>query len=65
MSVAVVLLTAALVVVFALLAAAGAGKVARLDGASYPAAVKQAAAAFMAVLTLAVALAAALAPLCS
>lgn len=61
MSVAVALLAAALVVVFALLAAAGAGKVARLDGASYPNAVKQAAAAFTVVLTLAIALTAALA----
>ncbi|KQX37176.1 hypothetical protein ASD97_09000 [Streptomyces sp. Root63] len=61
MSVAVVLLTAALAVVFALLAAAGAGKLARLDGASYPTAVKQAASAFVAVVTLTTALTAAFA----
>ncbi|WP_413753392.1 hypothetical protein NRF20_26425 [Streptomyces sp. R-74717] len=61
MSVAVVLLTAALAVVFALIAAAGAGKLARLDGASYPTAVKQAAGAFAAVVTLAAALTAAFA----
>ncbi|MER7412961.1 hypothetical protein [Streptomyces cacaoi] len=65
MSVAVVLLTAALVVLFALLAAAGAGKLARLDGGSYPTAIKQAAAAFTAVLTLAAALAAAIAAVCT
>jgi hypothetical protein len=59
-SVAVVLLTAALVVVFALLAAVGAGKLARLDGASYPSAVRLAAAAFTATLTLASAITAAI-----
>ncbi|MFE2611612.1 hypothetical protein ACFXDI_52045 [Streptomyces mirabilis] len=52
MSVAVVLLASAMVVVFALLAAFGAGKLARLDGATYPAAVTRAAVAFAAVLTL-------------
>ncbi|MFB6573002.1 hypothetical protein [Streptomyces noursei] len=58
---ALVLLTIALVVVFALLAAAAAGTLARLDGATYPAALTQAATAFAAVLTLAAALAGALA----
>ncbi|MGW2770735.1 hypothetical protein [Streptomyces sp. NPDC001275] len=38
MAVAVVLLTISLVLVVALLAAAGAGKLARMDGATYPAA---------------------------
>ncbi|MFE3412403.1 hypothetical protein ACFXMT_30055 [Streptomyces mirabilis] len=52
MSVTVVLLTGAVAVVLALLAAAGAGKLARLDGATYPAAISRAAAAFVAVLTL-------------
>ncbi|MET9459939.1 hypothetical protein ABZY05_33455 [Streptomyces canus] len=65
MPVAVVLLTTALVLVVALLAAVGAGKLARLDGASYPAALKQAAAAFTAVITLAAAVTAALAAVCS
>ncbi|MEU6120215.1 hypothetical protein ABZ840_37445 [Streptomyces sp. NPDC047117] len=65
MSVAVVTLTAALITVFALLAAAGAGKLARLDGASYPAALKQAATAFTATLTLAAAITAALAAMAS
>ncbi|GAA2445212.1 hypothetical protein [Streptomyces macrosporus] len=56
---AVVLLTAAL------LAAAGAGKLARLDGATYPAALARAAAAFAATLTLAAAATAALAEILS
>ncbi|GHE55275.1 hypothetical protein GCM10014715_05090 [Streptomyces spiralis] len=51
--IAIVLLGAALVVVFALLAAAAAGTLARLDGATYPAALMRAATAFTAVLTLA------------
>ncbi|MEV5800751.1 hypothetical protein [Streptomyces collinus] len=51
--VAVVLLTAAVLVVFALLAAAGAGTLARLDGATYAAALMRAAATFAAVITLA------------
>ncbi|MFK4106149.1 hypothetical protein ACI2L1_40055 [Streptomyces sp. NPDC019531] len=55
MTVAVVLLTTALVTVVALLAAAGAGKLARMDGATYPAALTRAAATFAAVITLAVA----------
>ncbi|MFE6052710.1 hypothetical protein ACFQ6N_18295 [Kitasatospora sp. NPDC056446] len=59
---AVILLTVALVLVFALLAAAAAGTLARLDGATHPAALVRAATAFAAVLTLAAAVAAALAP---
>ncbi|MGA5900277.1 hypothetical protein [Streptomyces venetus] len=43
MNVALVLLTAALVLVIAMLAAAGAGKLARMDGATYPAALTRAA----------------------
>ncbi|MCZ1012949.1 hypothetical protein [Streptomyces noursei] len=58
---AVVLLTFALVVVFALLASAVAGALARLDGATCAAALMRAATAFAAVLTLAAALAGALA----
>ncbi|MHC3455926.1 hypothetical protein [Streptomyces prasinus] len=60
MNVALILLTTALVLVIALLAAAGAGKLARLDGATYPAALTRAATAFTAVLTLATAMAGAL-----
>ncbi|MET7606403.1 hypothetical protein [Streptomyces avermitilis] len=52
MNVAVVLLTTALVIVIALLAAAGAGKLARLDGATYPAALTRATVTFAAVITL-------------
>ncbi|MBP8535352.1 hypothetical protein [Streptomyces sp. MK37H] len=58
---AVVLLTTALVVLFALLAAVGAGTLARLDGATYPATLMRAATTFATVLTLAAALAGALA----
>ncbi|MFG2627015.1 hypothetical protein [Streptomyces sp. NPDC048473] len=54
--VAVVLLTVAVTVVFALRAAAT-GTLARLDGATYPAALMRAAAAFVAVITLATAVA--------
>ncbi|MEU8524033.1 MULTISPECIES: hypothetical protein [Streptomyces] len=54
------LFAAALVVQFALLAAAVAGKLARLDGASYPSALARAAVTFAAVLTLAAALTSAL-----
>ena len=57
---ATVLLTIALVVIVALLAAAGAGKLARLDGATYPPAVMRAATTFATVLTLAATLAGAL-----
>ncbi|MEV6002157.1 hypothetical protein AB0M25_23505 [Streptomyces griseomycini] len=60
MNVAVLLLTTALVLVVAVLAAAGAGKLARLDGATYPAALTRAATAFTTVLTLATAAAGAL-----
>ncbi|MFJ8697455.1 hypothetical protein [Streptomyces roseolilacinus] len=63
MNVAVVLLTIALVLVIALLAAAGAGKLARLDGATYPAALTRAAVTFAAVLTLTAAVTGALAAL--
>jgi hypothetical protein len=52
-SVIVALLAVALVIILAVMAAAGAGKLARLDGASYPVAIKQAAITFAAVLTLA------------
>lgn len=52
MNVALVLLTTALVIVVALLAAAGAGKLARMDGATYPAALTRAAVTFAAALTL-------------
>ncbi|WP_328456339.1 hypothetical protein OG780_39100 [Streptomyces sp. NBC_00386] len=65
MSVTVVLLTTGLILVIALLAAVGAGKLARMDGASYPAALKQAATAFATVITLAAAVTAALATVCS
>ncbi|MFF9490286.1 hypothetical protein [Streptomyces sp. NPDC014676] len=60
MNVALVFLTTALVLVVAVLAAAGAGKLARLDGATYPAALTRAATAFTTVLTLATATAGAL-----
>jgi len=62
-TVALALLTTALVIVIALLAAAGTGKLARLDGASYPAALTRAATAFAAVITLAAAVVGALADL--
>ncbi|MFD7413051.1 hypothetical protein [Kitasatospora purpeofusca] len=58
---AVVLFSTALVVVFALLVAAAAGLLARLDGATFPAALTRGAVAFATVLTLASALAGALA----
>ncbi|WP_225877227.1 hypothetical protein [Streptomyces resistomycificus] len=61
MAVAVVLLTTALVIVVGLLAAAGAGKHARMDGATYPAAFTRAAITFAAVITLAAFVTAALA----
>ncbi|MGW3521582.1 hypothetical protein [Streptomyces hydrogenans] len=59
MNLALVLLTTAVVLVTALLAAAGAGKLARLDGATYPASLTHAALAFTAVLSLAAAVTAA------
>ncbi|RST17453.1 hypothetical protein E2C00_32955 [Streptomyces sp. WAC05374] len=55
------LFTIALVLISAFLAAAVAGKIARLDGATYPAAFFRAATAFATVLTLAAAVATALA----
>jgi hypothetical protein len=58
---AVVLFAAALVVVFALLVATAAGVLARLDGASHPAALTRGAVAFAAVITLAAAVSGALA----
>ncbi|MFF0201233.1 hypothetical protein [Streptomyces sp. NPDC005017] len=63
MAVAVALLSAALVIVVALLAAVGAGKLARLDSATYPAALNRAATVFAAVVTLAATVTAALAAL--
>ena len=60
MEIAVVLLTTALVFVIALLAAAGAGKLARMDGATYPAALTRAATTFATVITLAAAVTATL-----
>ncbi|MFI5530841.1 hypothetical protein ACIA8O_20110 [Kitasatospora sp. NPDC051853] len=50
---ATVLLGAAVVVLAALMVAAGAGKLARLDGASWPAAVVRSGVAFAGTLTLA------------
>ncbi|MEU0036994.1 hypothetical protein [Streptomyces sp. NPDC006333] len=61
--IAIVLLAAGLVVVLALLIAAVAGTLARLDGATYPAALMRAATAFAAVLTLAAAVSGTLAQL--
>ncbi|MER5890802.1 hypothetical protein ABT160_43875 [Streptomyces sp. NPDC001941] len=63
MTLALVLQGTALVIVIALLAAAGAGKLARLDGATYPTALARAAVAFTTVITLAVAITTALASL--
>ncbi|MFI8194725.1 hypothetical protein ACIF8T_39530 [Streptomyces sp. NPDC085946] len=63
MNATVLLLTTALVLVVAVLAAAGAGKLARLDGATYPTTLTRAATAFTAVLTLATAVAGTLAAL--
>ncbi|WP_435220524.1 hypothetical protein [Streptomyces sp. Tue6028] len=63
MSIAVVLLSTALVLVVALLAAASAGKLARMDGATYPTALTHAATAFAGVVNLAAAVTAALAAL--
>jgi hypothetical protein len=62
-SLALILLAAAVVVISALLAAAGIGKLARLEGATYPAALTRAAATFIAVLTLAATCSAALSEL--
>ncbi|MFI5987279.1 hypothetical protein ACIBEA_41220 [Streptomyces sp. NPDC051555] len=57
----VALFTVCLILITALIVAAAAGKLARLDGATYPAACLRAAAAFAAFLTLAAAITAALA----
>ncbi|MFG2318957.1 hypothetical protein [Streptomyces tendae] len=56
----VVLIATAMILILALLTAVGAGKLARLDGASYPAALTRAAVAFAGTLTLAAAITAAL-----
>ncbi|MEV5880961.1 hypothetical protein AB0L75_43710 [Streptomyces sp. NPDC052101] len=61
MTVTLILLVIALVVAVALLAAAAAGTLARIDGATYPAAVMRGAGVFAAVLTLACAVTAAVA----
>ncbi|MFB6809974.1 hypothetical protein [Streptomyces sp. NPDC056387] len=53
MTLAVVLFTTALVFVVALLAGTAAGKLARLDGATYPTALTRAATTFATVITLA------------
>ncbi|WP_432089595.1 hypothetical protein [Streptomyces sp. bgisy095] len=63
MTVAVVLLATALVTLLALLAGIAAGKLARMDNASYPAALTRAATTFAAVVTLAAAVTGALAAL--
>ncbi|MGK5693450.1 hypothetical protein ACSNOJ_11220 [Streptomyces sp. URMC 128] len=63
MNVAVTLLTTALLLVVALMVAGCAGKLARLEGASYPTAITRAAATFAAVLTVAAAVTAVLVPL--
>ncbi|MEU5824860.1 hypothetical protein [Streptomyces sp. NPDC047803] len=60
---AVVLLSVALIAVVALLVGYGAGKLARIDGATVPAALTRAAATFGAVITLAATVTAALATL--
>ena len=62
MTVAVVLLTVAVVLVVALLSAVGAGMLARIDGATWPTALTRAAGTFAAVLALAAAVTAALSP---
>ncbi|MEU4995038.1 hypothetical protein [Streptomyces sp. NPDC021622] len=61
----VVLIAAASVTVLALLAAAGAGKLARMDGATCPTALMRAATTFASVLTLAAAVTGALAQVLS
>ncbi|MFB7827407.1 hypothetical protein [Streptomyces hydrogenans] len=55
MTLALILAITTLVLVIAVAAAGGAAKLARLDGATYPAALTRAAVAFTAVLTLAAA----------
>jgi hypothetical protein len=61
-TVAVALLTVAVVTVVALLSAAGAATLARLDGTTWPTALTRAAITFTAVITLATAVTAALSP---
>ncbi|MER5403000.1 hypothetical protein [Streptomyces sp. NPDC002599] len=63
MTVALVLLSIGLVIVVALLAAAGAGVLARMDGATYPTTLTRAATVFGAVITLAATVTAAIAAL--
>ncbi|WP_381805627.1 hypothetical protein [Streptomyces niveus] len=65
MSVAIVVLTAALLVVIALLAGAGAAKLARLDGATYPTALTRAATTVAATLTVMATVTAAVSALCT
>lgn len=60
MTVAIALLAVAVVLIAALLSAAGAGMLARMDGATWPAALARAASAFATVLTLVAAVIAAL-----
>jgi hypothetical protein len=60
-SLATILLTTALAIIVAVLVAAGAAKLARMDGASYPTALTRAAVAFTATLTLVAAVATVLA----
>ncbi|MCX4902476.1 hypothetical protein OHU11_40420 (plasmid) [Streptomyces sp. NBC_00257] len=62
MTVAVVLLTIAVVLLVALLSAVGAGMLARLDGTTWPTACTHAVGTFAAVLALAAAVTAALSP---
>ncbi|MEU1455705.1 hypothetical protein [Streptomyces avermitilis] len=63
MTVAVVLLAVAVVTVFALMAAAVAVTLARLEGSTWPSALTRAALTFTTVITLAAAVTAALTPL--
>ncbi|MEV7108693.1 hypothetical protein [Streptomyces atroolivaceus] len=65
MFLAVVLLTAALVVSIALLTAAGSATLARLEGSSRPSALRRAVTTFVTVITLAAAVTAAITPLFS
>ncbi|MFF0170230.1 hypothetical protein [Streptomyces prasinus] len=60
MTIAVALLAVAVVLIAALLTAAGAGMLARMDGATWPAALARAAGAFATALTLVAAVIAAL-----
>ncbi|MEU6845484.1 hypothetical protein ABZ930_26750 [Streptomyces sp. NPDC046716] len=60
MTIADLLLATALITIVALLTAAAAAKLARLDGATYPTALTRAATAFAAVITLTITVAAAI-----